>query len=91
MKIVNLRKYDGDSNLKAFFDVETSEGMVVKGFKIVKGSNGLFASNPNEYSKKDDKYYDRVFIPREIKDELEKDAIKEYGGDSGGGAGPGPF
>ena len=91
MKIVNLRKYNGDSNLKAFFDVETSEGMVVKGFKIVSGQNGLFVSNPSEYSKKDDKYYDRGYIPREIKDELEKEAIQEYGGDNNGEPGPGPF
>ena len=79
MKIINMRKYDSESNLKAFFNVETNEGMVVKGFKIVSGQNGLFVSNPSEYSKKDDKYYDRVYIPRELKDELEKDAIKEYG------------
>ena len=79
MKIINMRKYDGESNLKAFFNVETNEGMVVKGFKIVSGQNGFFVSNPSEYSKKDDKYYDRVYIPRELKDELEKDAIKEYG------------
>ena len=52
--------------------------MVVKGFKIVEGINGLFVGNPSEYSKKDDKYYDRVFIPKELKDELEKEAIKEY-------------
>lgn len=82
MKIVNLRKYSGNSNLKAFFDVETSEGMVVKGFKIVSGQNGLFVSNPSEYSKKDDKYYDRVFLPKELKDDLEKKALEEYGGDN---------
>ena len=78
MRVTNLRKYDGDSNLRAFFDVETEEGMVVKGFKIVEGINGLFVGNPSEYSKKDDKYYDRVFIPKELKDELEQEAIKEY-------------
>ena len=78
MKVTNLRKYDGDSNLRAFFDVETEEGMVVKGFKIVEGINDLFVGNPSEYSKKDDKYYDRVFIPKELKDELEQEAIKEY-------------
>ena len=78
MKVTNLRKYDGDSKLRAFFDVETEEGMVVKGFKIVEGINGLFVGNPSEYSEKDDKYYDRVFIPKELKDELEKEAIKEY-------------
>ena len=79
MKINNLRKYDGESKLVAFFDVETSEGMIVKGFKIVRGSNGLFVGNPSEYSKKDDKYYDTVFVPRELKEELEKMALEEYG------------
>ena len=77
MKVTNLRKYDGDSKLRAFFDVETEGGMVVKGFKIVEGINGLFVGNPSEYSEKDDKYYDRVFIPKELKDELEQEAIKE--------------
>ena len=78
MIVTNLRIYNGDSSLRAFFDVETEEGMVVKGFKIVEGINGLFVGNPSEYSKKDDKYYDRVFIPKELKDELEQAAIKEY-------------
>lgn len=78
MIVTNLRIYNGDSSLRAFFDVETEEGMVVKGFKIVEGISGLFVGNPSEYSKKDDKYYDRVFIPKELKDELEKEAIKEY-------------
>ena len=78
MIVTNLRIYNGDSSLRAFFDVETEEGMVVKGFKIVEGINGLFVGNPSEYSKKDDKYYDRVFIPKELKDELEQEAIKEY-------------
>ena len=78
MKVTNLRKYDGDSKTKAFFAVETDEGMVVKGFRLVQGQDGLFMSNPSEFSKKDDKYYDRVYIPRELKDELEQEAIKEY-------------
>ena len=78
MIVTNLRIYNGDSSLRAFFDVETEEGMVVKGFKIVEGIHGLFVGNPSEYSKKDDKYYDRVFIPKELKDELEQEAIKEY-------------
>ena len=78
MRVTNLRIYNGDSSLRAFFDVETEEGMVVKGFKIVEGINGLFVGNPSEYSEKDDKYYDRVFIPKELKDELEQEAIKEY-------------
>ena len=80
MKITNLIKYDGEKT-KAFFEVETEEGMVVKGFKLVEGSNGLFMCVPSEFSQKDGKYYPRVYIPIEFKDQLEKDAIKEYGGD----------
>ena len=80
MKVTNLRKYDGDSKTKAFFAVETDEGMVVKGFRLVQGQDGLFMSNPSEFSKKDDKYYDRVYVPRELKDELEQEAIRAYGG-----------
>lgn len=91
MKIVNLRTYDGNSKTKAFFSIETNEGMVVKGFKLVEGQNGLFMSNPSHYSEKDEKWFDDVFIPRELKDELEKEAIQEYGGDTGDGVEQGPF
>jgi len=81
MKIANMRKGDWNKT-KAFFDIETNEGMVVKGFKLVEGSNGLFMSNPSHYSKKDDKWFDDVFIPKELKDEMEKKATQEYGGDT---------
>jgi stage V sporulation protein G len=81
MKIVNMRKGDWNKT-RAFFDIETDDGMVVKGFKLVEGQNGLFMSNPSEYSKKDDKYYDRVYIPRELKDQLEQDVITLYNNDS---------
>ena len=59
MKVTNLRKWDGDSKTKAFFAIETDEGMVVKGFRLVQGQDGLFMSNPSEFSKKDDKYKTR--------------------------------
>ena len=91
MKVTKLRKYDADSKTKAFFDVETDEGMVVKGFRLVQGQDGLFMSNPSEFSKKDDKYYDRVYIPRELKDELEQEAIRAYGGTTPPNGDPDPF
>ena len=50
MKVNNLRKYDGQTKLKAFFDIETDEGMVVKGFKLFEGPDGLFMRNPSTYS-----------------------------------------
>ena len=91
MKVTNLRKYDGNSKVKAFFSIETDEGMVVKDFKLVEGRDGLFMSNPSEYNKKDDKYYDKVYIPRDLKDELEQEAIRAYGGTDPPNGGRAPF
>jgi len=75
-----MKKFES-GKLKAFFDIETSEGMVIKGFKLVEGSNGLFMSYPSEYSKKVDRYYDRVFLPKELKESLEKQVINEFSTD----------
>jgi len=77
MKISRMNPYDGNSKTKAFFDIETNEGIVVKGFKLVDGTNGLFASAPSEKGK-DDKYYDQVIFPKELKKELNDLALQKY-------------
>ena len=74
---MNMRIYNGDSNLKAFFDIETDEGFLMKGFKIVDGSNGLFVSAPSEKAK-GGKYYDRVRIPKELTDDLLEKALVDF-------------
>ena len=55
MKVGSWRK------LKAFFDIETEEGFVIKGFKIIDGINGYFVSMPSEKDKEGD-YNDNVII-----------------------------
>ncbi len=79
MKIVRMNKLDNSSGgkLAAFFDVQTSDGITIKGFKLVNGSNGLFISSPDEKGK-DGKYYETVILPKEMKEALEKTAIEEY-------------
>lgn len=79
MKIVRMNKLENSSGSKtsAYFDFETSEGIVIKGFRIVNGTNGLFISSPNEKGK-DGKYYDKVTLPKEMKESLEQAAIEEY-------------
>jgi stage V sporulation protein G len=61
----------------AFFDIQTDDGITIKGFKVVNGSNGLFVSSPSEKGK-DGKYYETVILPKEMKDSLEKLALEEY-------------
>jgi len=77
MKISRINKYDGESKTKAFFDMETEEGIVIKGFTLVEGSNGLFASVPS-HKGKDEKYYENVIMSKEQKKELNDLAVTKY-------------
>ena len=43
--------------IKAFFDLRTEEGFVIKGFKLIHGINGLFVGNPSQKGN-DGEYYD---------------------------------
>ena len=77
MKISRMNPFNGEGKTVAFFDVQTQEGIVVKGFKLIKGQNGLFSGVPTEKGK-DDKYYERVLLSDEQKKELNELAVKAY-------------
>lgn len=77
MKISRMNPYNGNGKTKAFFDVEFQKGILVKGFTLVEGNSGLFVNCLSEKGK-DGKYYDKVVLSKEIKDELTKMAIEEY-------------
>jgi stage V sporulation protein G len=79
MKIIRMNplKSDGSGKTAAFFDIQTNDGITIKGFRLVNGSNGLFMSAPDQKGK-DGKYYENVILPKEMKSELEKMALEEY-------------
>jgi len=83
MKIARINPLQGNSNSKtaAFFDFQTDDGILIKGFRIVSGANGLFIASPSEKGK-DGKYYDSVVLPQVMKDELQKMAIAEFSKDN---------
>jgi len=66
--------------IRAFLDVRTDDGFVIKGFKLVEGINGLFVGFPSQKGN-DGEYHDTVWAEKEIKDALTQLALKEYGGD----------
>ena len=35
-------------SVRAYFDLKTSEGLVIKGFRILDGSNGLFVGTASK-------------------------------------------
>jgi len=67
--------------LRAFFDLKTNDGFVIKGFKLVEGINGLFVGMPSAQGK-DGEYYDTVFADKELRDELQQIALRAYGQES---------
>lgn len=76
MKIARMTKLDGSkSKTVAFFDLQTDDGILLKGFKVVKGEKGLFVAPPNEKGK-DGKYYDSIVLPKEMKNEVQKIALE---------------
>ncbi len=79
MRIESMNRAAGTSKIKAFFDIVTEEGIIIKGFKIAEGAKGLFVGVPSEQDKKDKmKYWDRVILPKEMKEELNRSALAGY-------------
>lgn len=77
MKINRMNPYDGESKTNAFFDLETEEGIIIKGFTLVESAKGLFVSLPSEKGK-DGKYYDKVLMPSELRNQLYEIALSHY-------------
>ena len=77
MKIERMNKGSW-GKVRAFFDLTTSEGFTIKGFKIIEGINGLFVSMPSQKSS-DGEYYDSIYASKELRDELNQMALDGYG------------
>ena len=83
MRISRMNK-GSYGKIRAFFDLETKEGFVLKGFKIVEGINGLFVSMPSEKNKDGD-YNDTIFASKELRKKLNELAINYYNGNESSG------
>lgn len=85
MEIKDMRRSEMEGNIKAFFKVQTEEGFVIDGFKIMNGKNGLFASMPSK--KVGEKFIETVTATRELKNDLSRLALAEFNAlDATGGA-----
>ncbi|MEJ2635061.1 MAG: septation protein SpoVG family protein [Calditrichia bacterium] len=72
IRMVNIGK------IKAVVDVRTSEGFIIRGFKVVEGDNGLFVGMPSERTKSG-KYMDLVKIDDwNLKEMLETLVLDAY-------------
>ena len=77
MKIERMNKGEW-GKLRAYFDLATSDGFIIKGFKLVDGINGLFVSMPSQKGN-DEEYYDTIWVEsKQLKEELTTLAINTY-------------
>ncbi len=66
------------SKLKAFADLSIGDSLIVKGFKVVEGENGLFVSMPSTPGK-DGKWYDAAFpTTKEKRQEISEIILSAY-------------
>jgi len=80
MKIARMNKGDWGKTI-AFFDIMTDEGFVIKGFKLIDGSKGIFVGNPSQQGK-DGNWYDIVYPSGDVlRDNLRHLAKEAYGTD----------
>ena len=67
----------------AYLDVRTTDGFVIKGFRLVSGSKGLFVSAPSKKGS-DGNWYDDVTIDDDVRGDLLTLAKEAYEADTGG-------
>ena len=78
IKVDCINQLSGDSATKAFVDLLILDTFLVKGLRIVEGTDGLFVSMPREQGR-DGKWYD-VFYPvsSDMRKGLEELILEEY-------------
>ena len=78
---INRMKTGNYGKIKAFFDLELDNSIVIKGFKLIEGKDGLFVGNPSQ--KNAQGTYDQMcFIPKDVNDNIKKIALDYYANES---------
>ena len=81
MKIERINKGNW-GKVRAFFDIRTQEGLVVKGFTLVEGINGQFVGLPSKKNDQSGDYMPTVWADDSLRAELLQLATRAYGQES---------
>ena len=76
MTIERMNKGDW-GKIKAFFDIKTQEGFVLKGFKLIEGENGLFIGYPSQKDSSGE-YNDTIQSDKDLREKVKKMAKEFY-------------
>ena len=76
MEVVGFRQLNV-GKIRASIDVRTSEGFIIKGFKVIEGDTGLFVGMPSERTRTR-KYIDLVRIEDSNLKEMLSTLVLDY-------------
>ena len=77
VEVVDIRKIAGDGNLKAFADVKFGGQLVIKGFSVMQGKQGVFVSMPKKAGK-DGRWFDILTPNDDLKREFQDKVLEAY-------------
>lgn len=78
IEVADIRKIEGDGNLKAFADVKVGDSLIIKGFSVMLGRRGVFVSMPRKAAK-DGRWFDILTLTSdELKQEIEEKVLEAY-------------
>lgn len=83
IEVTDIRKMSGgDGKLRALADVQFGEGLIVKGFSVVNGKNGIFVSGPRKATK-DGRWFDILDLDDQLKRDVEDKVLEAYDREAG--------
>lgn len=84
IEVSDIRKMTGDGKLRAMADVRFAGGLVIRGFSVVDGKNGIFVSGPRKATK-DGRWFDILDLEDELKRDIEGKVLEAYDRETDGG------
>ena len=78
IEVVDIRKINGDGNLRAFADLKIGGSLIVKGFSVMQGKMGVFVSMPKKAGK-DGRWFEILTPLNEgLKQEIKDRVLEAY-------------
>ena len=77
VEVADIRKLVNGGKCKAAADVRLGEGLVVRGFFVMEGRNGIFVSLPRK-SNKDGQWFDMIEVDDSLKRTIEDKVLEAY-------------
>jgi stage V sporulation protein G len=91
LKVTDVRFFNaknGKSKIRAYAAVTFNGELIVRGYKIVEGENGLFVGKPSQLSQKDNTWYDNInYANEDLQNQIHAAIMERYTTKSSGSRG----